>query len=194
MNIPHGKVCTYSGVRFRSRAEARYALLMDMIGVRWTYEPSHARFTFPSGLEYQPDFFLHDQRVWLEVKGEGVRRDWLDKAIEKAACLAQFSGHSVFVAVNTLPRPDVNVADRWHMLHFPAGSNDAHMGAWSICLCCGKHFLYSSYAPQCPYCGRGHGDECWVADPLNWRYELDAAYRKVNAGWGLLQTLLQESA
>ena len=53
---------TYNGVTFRSRLEARWAVLFDVIGWNWTYEPFDA-------LGYIPDFLIKGERPMLvEVK------------------------------------------------------------------------------------------------------------------------------
>lgn len=59
----------YGGCYFRSRIEARWAVLFDELGILWEYEPQG--FDLPSG-PYLPDFRLHfgGNSVWWEVKGE----------------------------------------------------------------------------------------------------------------------------
>ncbi len=47
----------YSGYRFRSRLEARYAVLFDSLGIKWDYEPEG--FELGGGKRYLPDFFVH---------------------------------------------------------------------------------------------------------------------------------------
>lgn len=58
---------TYKGVRFRSRTEARWALVLDHMRVEWRYE--HEGFELPDG-RYLPDFWLPDLKggTWLEIK------------------------------------------------------------------------------------------------------------------------------
>jgi hypothetical protein len=70
---------SYSGYKFRSRLEARYAFLFDLAGVDWSYEPEG--FDLGNGDFYLPDFFLalkpsHWRRkefdapgYWVEIKG-----------------------------------------------------------------------------------------------------------------------------
>lgn len=62
----------YAGCHFRSRLEARYAVLFDSLGIKWQYEPEG--YKLPSGY-YLPDFYLPDvfdrqpePGVWFEVK------------------------------------------------------------------------------------------------------------------------------
>lgn len=59
---------TYMGYRFRSRLEARWAVLFDAIGWSWEYEPEG--FDFGHGIRYLPDFRLQteDGPLWIEVK------------------------------------------------------------------------------------------------------------------------------
>jgi len=57
----------YNGVLFRSRLEATYAEWLDDIGLVWAYEPEGYKLS--GGLAYLPDFWLPDQKAWLECKG-----------------------------------------------------------------------------------------------------------------------------
>lgn len=84
----------YQGVKFRSRLEARWAVLFDMLNVPWQYEPE--AFTWPSGEvmdgwgdwvdgawqprvteggSYTPDFWLPSLGTWFEVKGIYTERE-----------------------------------------------------------------------------------------------------------------------
>lgn len=62
----------YRGHRFRSRLEARWAVLMDHAGIEWRYEPDGYQITMLDGSTrwYLPDFYLPASKVWLEVKGD----------------------------------------------------------------------------------------------------------------------------
>lgn len=57
---------TYAGCRFRSRLEARWAVLFDRLQLGWEYEPQG--FTF-DGQCYLPDFLIEDDGPYVEVKG-----------------------------------------------------------------------------------------------------------------------------
>jgi hypothetical protein len=57
----------YGDHRFRSRLEARWAVFLDTLGVRWEYEPEG--FDLGEHGKYLPDFFLPNLKVWLEIKG-----------------------------------------------------------------------------------------------------------------------------
>jgi len=56
----------YGGCLFRSRAEARHAVLFDALGVRWGYEVEGYDL---DGEWYLPDFYLYGLGTWVEVKG-----------------------------------------------------------------------------------------------------------------------------
>ena len=70
----------YKGYRFRSRLEARWAVIFDWLDVGWKYEPQG--FDLPSTGRYLPDFLLpgfeailaqttpkRASGLWIEVKG-----------------------------------------------------------------------------------------------------------------------------
>jgi hypothetical protein len=64
----------YKGYRFRSRAEARWAVFFDTLGIRWEYEPDGYVI---DGTPYLPDFkLLHptvpEEETFVEVKGGNV--------------------------------------------------------------------------------------------------------------------------
>jgi hypothetical protein len=64
----------YAGHRFRSRLEARWAVVFDALGIRWEYEAEG--FATSAG-RYLPDFRFgsadSDQpRLWAEVKGDSL--------------------------------------------------------------------------------------------------------------------------
>lgn len=64
MIINMGKATAYKGINFRSRLEARWAAMFDLLGWAWEYEPETDGF-------YIPDFVLHGPRgqaIYVEVK------------------------------------------------------------------------------------------------------------------------------
>lgn len=56
----------YRDYRFRSRAEARWAVFFDSLGIKYEYEKEG--YSLPSG-RYLPDFWLPEAKMWFEVKG-----------------------------------------------------------------------------------------------------------------------------
>lgn len=56
----------YKGYKFRSRTEARWAVFLDWLDIEYEYE--YEGFNLGSHGFYLPDFWLPDNRYWLEVK------------------------------------------------------------------------------------------------------------------------------
>jgi hypothetical protein len=56
----------YNGYRFRSRLEARWAVFFDSLGVKYSYEPEG--FNLGALGCYLPDFYLQDEKLWIEIK------------------------------------------------------------------------------------------------------------------------------
>jgi hypothetical protein len=70
------KPTTYRGTTYRSKLEARWAVLFDVLGLPFEYEPKC--FRTPEG-GYLPDFYVLAPRpFWLEIKGpEPIERDYV---------------------------------------------------------------------------------------------------------------------
>ena len=56
----------YNGTQFRSLLEARYAKLLNSLGVRWSNEVQGYEY---NRVRYLPDFYLPEMNVLLEIKG-----------------------------------------------------------------------------------------------------------------------------
>lgn len=114
----------YKGYRFRSRLEARWAVFLDSLGVKWEYEPEG--FDLESG-RYLPDFFLpfpeavswsgwrSTQAYWLEIKPS--EPDERERALMLE--LARRSKHHV-ICFSGAPDPEqvtvysASIQGRWH--------------------------------------------------------------------------------
>ncbi|MEU8040915.1 hypothetical protein [Streptosporangium sp. NPDC049078] len=99
----------YAGCWFRSRLEARHAVLFDNLGIRWQYEPEgyligpdHDR------RPYLPDFYLEDLDVWVEVKGDRAATDLRLLAYAASATygLPKAVGAWRLLLLGNLPRVD----------------------------------------------------------------------------------------
>lgn len=81
---------SYAGCRFRSRTEARWAVLFDALGIKWEYE--REGFELPGG-KYLPDFWIPAFEAWVEIKGgEPSKRE-----IKLAGELARSTGQLVLI-------------------------------------------------------------------------------------------------
>ena len=65
----------YKGYRMRSRLEARWAVVLDHLNVKWEYEKEG--FTLSNGRRYLPDFYLSEFDIWVEIK-PGFDKDTAD--------------------------------------------------------------------------------------------------------------------
>ena len=63
----------YKGILFRSRLEARWAILFDAFNLKWVYEPEC--FILSNGQKYTPDFYIEEMKLYIEVK---PNFEWMD--------------------------------------------------------------------------------------------------------------------
>lgn len=100
---------SYAGCRFRSRLEARWALFLDILGLKWEYEPQGYR-VGPDQRLYLPDFYLPGLGTWVEVKGDGNALDLgliCDAVNPKAGLPRANPYHETAVLVlGPIPKPD----------------------------------------------------------------------------------------
>lgn len=118
----------YQGVEFRSRLEARWAVFMDSIGVRWFYEFEGYRL---GDVWYLPDFYLPDLDCWLEIKPTAPS----DDETRKASLLAKATKKRVFVAYGAPEIERVANGCWWDdsiEAHFPDGGWD---NQYAFCFC-----------------------------------------------------------
>jgi hypothetical protein len=79
----------YAGCHFRSRLEARYAVFLDALGIKWEYEMEGYDL---GGLGYYlPDFFLKELNYFIEIKGISSTE------IERLKCEKLSELHDVFL-------------------------------------------------------------------------------------------------
>lgn len=59
------------GITFRSRTEARWAMVFNELTENWAYEPELFKFR---EFWYKPDFYLYDYETFVEVKPDHVNK------------------------------------------------------------------------------------------------------------------------
>jgi len=107
----------YEGVEFRSRTEARHAVLFDESGFRWLYEAEGFDL---DGTWYVPDFRLPEIETWVEVKGQEPD----DEEFLKASKLAIASKETVVISWGYFESWDTSVTiwtDNRGLLHSKRG-------------------------------------------------------------------------
>ncbi len=67
----------YNGYKFRSRLEARWAVFFDTLGIKYLYEYEGYNL---DGLYYLPDFWLHEEGCFIEVKPSRLTKQEVCKA------------------------------------------------------------------------------------------------------------------
>jgi hypothetical protein len=95
----------YKGIMFRSRLEARWAIFMDTMGVKYDYEPE--AFDLGDGIFYTPDFWLPEVKAYLEIKPEYPSSE----ETEKAHRLATHTNKNVFIQYDSPRLPDHGQCD-----------------------------------------------------------------------------------
>lgn len=94
----------WRGYTFRSRLEARYAVMFEEMGLDWRYEIQG--FHLEDGRRYLPDFWLPELELYVEIKGVEPGRD--------TELLLRDFGHPVILFVglpdleDRFPRPGVD--------------------------------------------------------------------------------------
>lgn len=156
----------YKDYRFRSRLEARYAVLFDALGVRWEYEKDDH--VLPNGVRYLPDFWLPEQDCWIEIKGQ-----WPSSQEErKAELLALKTKKNVYIFFG-----DIWIPGTPESYHIDFGEGDRHhpkgalgyipkfktMGGlpyrWYECDTCHKLYIALSGKYECMPCYAQHDEE-----------------------------------
>jgi hypothetical protein len=93
----------YSGYRFRSRLEARWAVFFDAITIKYQYEPEG--YILADGTPYLPDFYLPDYGYYVEIKG----KEPTDAEKLKAASLDK----QTYIFYGDVPYPNPLEQDDW---------------------------------------------------------------------------------
>ena len=99
----------YKGYKFRSRLEAKWAVLFDYINLKWEYEPDG--FQMRGGAKYLPDFYFPEYGYYAEVKPP---RPGMLQELEKAKNLVRESKDKAVVVLGNVPEVE---NDAW--FHVP---------------------------------------------------------------------------
>jgi hypothetical protein len=121
----------YAGILFRSRTEARWAVFLDHLNLKWEYE--REGFEIGGVTRYLRDFWLPELDFWLEVKGD----DPDDMDCDKAHKLAVASARRVYVFFGGHSMPDGPHGPSTAYCFYPDGGGD-HGYFWCECSTCGR--------------------------------------------------------
>lgn len=139
----------YNGYRFRSRAEARWAVFFDAARIRYQYEPEGLQLS--DGTRYLPDFFLPDCKTWFEVKGvlDDIGKHKVEQLIvdSKMPVVVGYADFTFTACDNwSCPDPNFTIADKSDSM---------------LCRCreCGKYYFMGLVGIfTCLNCGAYDGD------------------------------------
>jgi hypothetical protein len=127
----------FDGYRFRSRLEARWAVFFKTLGVRYEYEKEG--YDLGAAGWYLPDFWLPEQRYWIEIKGQEAS----EEEEKKARLVADGTKCPVFLFTGT-PEALTRTTDRYGYviegsmaLGFRPGSSAIGTEVWQECNRCG---------------------------------------------------------
>ena len=179
----------YAGCRFRSRLEARWAVFFDALNLQWEYEPQGYELRGltdedvddPAWLGdpwperhrehlgyYLPDFWLPEQRAWLEIKPGG--HDPEDRKLERFGLLAASEGR-FFLVPGQIPTPQSVTdygPDEDQLMTYMMGYWDNYY-AWTRCASCGSldlKFEARSARNGCR-CHQKVGSDCTKCGPYD---------------------------
>lgn len=93
----------YNGYRFRSRLEAKWAVFMDALGVRWEYESEG--FDLGDDEWYLPDFYLPDQDIYVEIKPACKYQNYPDEDVLNKAFKLEHKSNKQVVILCGMPGP-----------------------------------------------------------------------------------------
>lgn len=183
----------YRGITFRSRMEARWAVFMDVLGIRYFYEPEGYEI---DGTYYLPDFFLPTIDAFLEVKNPLAPEDEWKKC--EVLCMTTRKSVFVYPCAPFMPSYDNDASDEQPgYVYFPSrdGRGDEDVGTDGAQWFC-----------QCPHCTRteihfqGRADRIHCSCPKSWHgdrghnydtphlrraYTASLSYRfETEDGWG----------
>lgn len=155
----------YRDTRFRSRLEARWAALFDLLGWPWVYEPIDAE-------GYIPDFLIQGERpFFIEVGPCITRADYLDKSTKPDLAIADLRQDVLVVGASPLPK----FTRGWHLTP-EAGllgefwEHETHDPDWCLTDCKGRtafawgNAIWTSCI-ECKQVGVAHESHSFVVRP-----------------------------
>lgn len=155
----------YRGRLFRSRLEARWAVVFESLLLPWEYEKEG--FHLPSK-DYLPDFWLPRQKIWVEVKPFGF-----EESTTHLGELARESGNQVYLVEGQIPIikngfPENEQGNFFGTMFFthPDAQDSEHM----LCRCqfCGEYsvqWMGCSGRIQCCPENKVNGKRCSADEP-----------------------------
>lgn len=135
----------YKGYRMRSRLEARWGVFFDTLDIKWEYEKEGYDL---DGIWYLPDFWLPEQKCWVEIKGQEPTSEELQKAKQ----LQVKSGRPVYILAGSIGvEQDDKYTFDWKLTFTCIGfiNGEPMPCLWMECCDCSKIGLNPEYKSLC---------------------------------------------
>jgi hypothetical protein len=116
--IPKAIETEYNGYKFRSRLEARWAVVFDWLKVKYQYEPQG--FELGDGIRYLPDFYLPEHKLYVEVKANYRAAEKAKDKLRKFAKHIKESGE-FFTVLFDVPNYEVCIKDKYQVQYIGHG-------------------------------------------------------------------------
>jgi len=149
-DVKYGAIPTlYAGVQFRSRTEARWAAMFDLLRWKWAYEPFDLA-------GYIPDFVI-ESRLMIEVKADLEMRE-LERQIPAAglAWIGEYTPDSVRQGVIVGGRACHPSADSPSEVAIGVPFHANFDASWTWCTTCQRFTVFTHIgAWECWLCGKG---------------------------------------
>lgn len=179
----------YKGYRFRSRLEARWAVFLDFLDIKYEYEKEGYDLTneikilkqenvWKFNMDnlkssfYLPDFWLPEKDFWFEIKGKINEESEI-----KAVALVQKTQKNVHIAIGEIPDPTnlfrwFNENEVWQTfiaLPQDKGVSWSSSQVWCECEMCGNIDLgYCGYM-DCLKCKQHQGPYINLVGSLHYK-------------------------
>lgn len=146
-------------MKFRSRLEARVAVFLDALDIKYLYEPEG--YSLSDGTLYLPDFYLPVSKQFIEVKGIMNAEDEhkIEQALEDGLDVVTIYSDFSFECAELGSRPIIDGVEdnNWFEDYYYKSSTQNSVLAH--CLCCDSYyFLGMSEGWECRCCGAYDGD------------------------------------
>lgn len=146
-------------MKFRSRLEARVAVFLDALDIKYLYEPEG--YSLSDGTLYLPDFYLPVSKQFIEVKGIMTAKDEhkIEQALEDGLDVVTIYSDFSFECAELGSRPIIDGVDDIDWFEDYYYKSSTWDSALAHCINCGNYYFYGiSGSWECRCCGAHDGD------------------------------------
>lgn len=182
----------FDGYKFRSRLEARWAVFFTEAGIPFEYEPEGFDI---AGVRYLPDFWLPEQKYWLDIKPKHIEPTDAEKMRAFSRKIRQDANKAFSVGADPDSQPRFYVISgdpyyregkhSYEVMSFRPELLDTGL-YWTHCPLC-DHLAFESTVIPFDYETGTEGLNCTYCDLIdrNWKETPDTWFHK-----GVVETRL----